>query len=227
MTELERALVALGRDVDFPPTPDLASRVAVRLEPRRRDRRRVLVLALAVVALAVGIAFAVPPARSAILRFLGFGPVRIELVDTLPRAQERPLSAGLGPRASEREAREALTGRLVLPAGAAHAQLHLAPGPIVSAVLRTAHGDVLLSELAGDDGLLLKKAAAGATTIEGVSVNGRPGLWLTGAAHVFMFPQAPPRLAGNVLLWQTGGLTLRLEGPLTRAQALAIARTAG
>ena len=37
-------------------------------------------------------------------------------------------------------------------------------------------------------------------------------------------PTLPPRLAGNVLLWQTDGLTLRLEGrELTLARALQLA----
>ena len=35
MTELERALVALGRELDLPPEPDLRSRVRERIE--RRD----------------------------------------------------------------------------------------------------------------------------------------------------------------------------------------------
>ena len=34
-----------------------------------------------------------------------------------------------------------------------------------------------------------------------------------------------PRLARNVLLWQDGGITYRLEGDLTRERALAIAAT--
>ena len=39
-----------------------------------------------------------------------------------------------------------------------------------------------------------------------------------------MFPGAPPRLAGNVLLWQAHGLTLRLEGRgLTRGRAVELA----
>jgi hypothetical protein len=50
-------------------------------------------------------------------------------------------------------------------------------------------------------------------------------LWLSGRRHVFFGPGgAPPRLAGNVLVWQHGALTLRLEGrdlTLRRAQGLA------
>ena len=39
MTELERALVALGQELDLPPEPDLRSRVRERIERRPRYRR--------------------------------------------------------------------------------------------------------------------------------------------------------------------------------------------
>ena len=38
MTELERALVALAREIDFPPEPDLRSRVRERIERKRFAR---------------------------------------------------------------------------------------------------------------------------------------------------------------------------------------------
>ena len=60
---------------------------------------------------------------------------------------------------------------------------------------------------------------------ECVRVGGALGYWITGTGHVVTLPpSASPRLAGNVLLWQTGGLTLRLEGRgLTLARALQLA----
>ena len=228
MTELELALLDLGRALELPPAPDLASRVAARIEPRRRRFPvRRLAIAVSVLAVAIGIAFAVPPARSAILRFLGFGAVRIELVQTLPAAQERPLAGGLGATATAAQARDALHGRLLLPPGAEHATFYVGPGGVVSMVLRSKHGLILLSELPFSDPGLLKKAVGGATRIESAEVNGQPGIWLTGAPHVFMFPGAPPRLAGNVLIWQRRGFTLRLEGRLTKAQALELAQSVG
>ena len=43
-----------------------------------------------------------------------------------------------------------------------------------------------------------------------------------------IFPSAPPRLAGNTLLWESAGVTYRLEGArLDRQTALAIARSLG
>src|SRR5919204_2640405 len=200
MTELELALVELGRALELPPAPDVAARVAARIEPRRRGFPvRRLAIAIGVLAVGVGIAFAVPPARSAILRFLGFGAVRIELVQTLPAAQERPLGSGLGDVATAAQARAALRGTLLLPPGAEHATLHVGPGGVVSTVLRSKYGLVLLSELPFGDVGAMKKVSSEATRIEPTTVNGQFALWLTGAPHVFVFPNAPPRLAGNVL----------------------------
>ena len=108
MTELERALLQLGRELDLPAEPDLRSRVRERIE-RRPRYRRALVPALALLLVALGIALAVPDARSAILRFFHIGSATIERVETLPPARERPLTAGLGPALSLREAEIPLT----------------------------------------------------------------------------------------------------------------------
>jgi hypothetical protein len=62
-------------------------------------------------------------------------------------------------------------------------------------------------------------------------VNGAFGLWLVGGPHVLRYEQRgrfaeiETRLAGNTLLWLAGGRTLRIEGELTRAQALRLARS--
>src|SRR6188508_1463835 len=97
MTELERALVALGQELELPPQPDLAAGIRARLERRRPFGWRAVAFAAALVALAFGIAMAVPPARSAILRFFHIGAATVQRVDTLPAARQRPLVAGLGP----------------------------------------------------------------------------------------------------------------------------------
>jgi|SRR5579884_726322 len=229
MSELERAIRSVGATVEWPPTPTFA--LPRDLANARRSsagrRRRTLVLAFAAAALlAVGIAFAVAPARSAILRFLGFGGVRIERVTTLPRAAERPLATSLGAPVSHSEAAQLLGEPARLPPGASGARLY-SSGPVVSTLLETSGEPLLLSELRVDPGeFLLKKLALGSTHVEWVSVR-RPNdaIWIAGARHVVVGPTAPPRLAGNVLLWQAGSITYRLEGrALRRNDALALAR---
>ncbi|HJQ73513.1 MAG TPA: hypothetical protein VJ814_01410, partial [Gaiellaceae bacterium] len=100
MAELERDLRETGRLLAWPAEPDLSPRVRARLgeaAPRERffARRRVLVVALAALVVAVGAAFAVPPARTAILRFFHIGGETIERVDTLPNAPRLSPIAGL------------------------------------------------------------------------------------------------------------------------------------
>ena len=210
MTELERSLRTLR--VDWPPTPDVASR----LELRARPRRRALVAAVALAVVAVAAAFAVPQSRSAILRFFHLRGVTVERVGTLPPAQEVPLSAGLGNVVGDEAARQVLGGPF-LPRE--HGTLYDQNG-FVSTLLE---GPLLLSEF-GSPGMLKKFATS---KVEWVEVEpGIQGLWISGAPHVvFFFPEASPRLAGNVLVWATDRRTFRLEGRgLNRDDALRLAR---
>lgn len=80
-----------------------------------------------------------------------------------------------------------------------------------------------------NEGVLGKLLAAG-TRIENVEVNGERGLWIDGDPHVLYVPDArgdfrteTVRLAGNVLLWERGEITLRLEGAASKEVALRIA----
>src|SRR2546430_9291956 len=162
MTELERALVALGRELDIPAGPDLGSRVRERIE-RKPRRRRVAVLALALL-VALGIALAVPPARSAILRLCHIGSVTIERVETLPHAQERSLVAGLGPPLSLREAEKIAGVALVLNAPKPR-RFYAQPG-LIATLLHHQGKSVLLAELQGDQMGLTKKFAAPGTSVQ-------------------------------------------------------------
>src|SRR5690242_19356175 len=118
MTELERALVALGNELDIPATPAVRHGGEQRLQRRRWIRPAVFALAAGVVA--VGIAMAVPPARSAILKFFHIGSVTVERVDTLPPAQTRPFATGLGPARAQ--------PTLQVPSGAQATAYYKGPG---------------------------------------------------------------------------------------------------
>ena len=211
MTELERALVALGDELEYPVVRDVWPHV----EPRLR-RRRFWPAVVAVAVLAVGIAFAVPPARSAILKFFHIGSVSVEQVQTLPPAQTRPFSTGLGPKRSE--------PTVQLPAGLTATAYYARPG-LHAALLRYHGKQLLYAELRGDQMGFAKKFAGPRTHLEEVRL-GEFGLWLSGAPHVLMWDQGnvQTRLAGNVLLWLDRGVTYRLEGELDKRQMLALAR---
>lgn len=232
MPELERDLRDLGRLLAFPPEPDLVPAVRRRLAEPTRPRRRVLVLALAALAVAVAVAFAVPPARTAILRFFHIGGETVERVNVLPPAQHRSPVAGLaGPMSPDRAARRA--GFEVLLPSSPTGRFYAGDG-IVATYLRSAAGkSVVLTEFRGDLGIA-KKLASPATRIEPTTVNGRDALWIHGAQHVVYYFDSQGngrsrvvRLAGNVLVWAHGSVTLRIEGPLSEAEALRIARSVG
>jgi hypothetical protein len=241
MTPVEVELGALGADA-FPTTPPIAEAVRVRIEraaPRRRlvPRRR-LALALVIAVAGLAAAFSVPQARSSILDWLGFGGVTVERVDRLPE-----IPAGSGPDVGERtslaEAARRLGFRIVVPAGngfdrpdAVYAG-RFAVREVTLLYGRPGRIRLLLTEARGDlDVRFAGKLAGAATHIEQLGVEGSPALWIEGAPHAFFFVdpdghvvEGTLRLARNTLIWQRGRLMLRIEGDLTRAQALGIARS--
>ena len=141
MPELERMLTGLGRELDYPPTPDLATAVAGRLAPAPPARRRLLpaagfrrALALALIALLVlagAVVAAVPSARDALLELFGLQGATVERRATLPDPPDlRPLD--LGRRVKPAEAARELGFTPVTPAtlGAPNAAYvrHAVPG---------------------------------------------------------------------------------------------------
>jgi hypothetical protein len=226
MAELEHDLRDIGRHLAWPSEPDLVRPVRQRLgeAPRRRFvRRRATVLALAVLVVAVGAAFAVPSARTAILRFFHIGGETIVRVDTLPNAPHRSPIAGLaGPMSLEDAAKRAGFNPILPPK---HGGIYAQDGLLVTYIgPRT-----VLTEARSDLGVM-KKVASPQTRIEPVRVNDHDGLWIQGAPHVVFYFDSQGRgqlkhlrVAGNVLVWAHGSVTLRIEGPLTQAQALSLA----
>jgi len=183
-----------------------------------------LAVALAVL-IAIAAAFAVPQSRGAILRFFHLGSETIEIVDTLPPAEDRALDANLGLPVTLADA-QTRVDRLRVPAVVP--QLH-AVGDFVSMVFTYRGKQVLLSEVSGpgDAQMSLKKLASGQTKIQWIELRRNVwAVWLSGGPHVFLFPREPARLAGNTLIWVEGRTTYRLEGPtLSRDEALTIARS--
>jgi hypothetical protein len=233
MTELERALVALGGELDFPAEPNLVPGVRAGLERRRLfvPRRRALAFAVALVVVAFGIAMAVPDARSAILRFFHIGSVTVERVETLPPAQERPLNAGLGEPLSRRAAERRAGFPILLPRDrrSTPAAYYVRPG-LIATFLRSGSKPLLLVEFQGDQAGIAKKLTGPDTRVEPAEI-GQFGLWIEGGRHVMTWEfervelhQLDTRLAGNVLLWLQGERTFRLEGDFSKEKMLQIGR---
>jgi hypothetical protein len=246
MAELESALRALSRDVAFPPTPDLAPLVRARLDVRPASRgslfrrvppadagkwRRPAAIALAVVLLAAIVSvFAVPQSRSAILDWLGLRNVSVVRVEKLPVVPAHG-NLDLGQRVTVDDAKRRAPWLLV-PDGTPDSVWvnESLPGGKVSLVWGTpSNVRLLLTEFTGRT--YIEKVIQGDTQVERVKI-GNAGVWFQGP-HVVMFQdrdgrfrESHGRLARNTLVWQVGDITLRLEGGLTKGEALRIARTA-
>jgi len=92
---------------------------------------------------------------------------------------------------------------------------------------------VLVTEARGsfEFGLLGKLLGPGSRA-EQLTVNGVTGIWIEGAPHQFFyrqpngqFVQDTLRLAGNVLIWNSGDVLIRLEAQIPKEVALRIAST--
>lgn len=90
---------------------------------------------------------------------------------------------------------------------------------------------VLITEANGTvDTQMFGKMLGEGTTLEEVAVNGHKGYWISGQPHIFFFIDASGqfrmetmRLATNTLIIDDNGTVIRIEGDLTKTQALEIA----
>lgn len=241
MNGLERALAELGRELEVPPAPDLVPIVLARIEPQRaarpRPRRWVLAVAAAVLAALVA-TLAIPDARSALFRVLRIGGEQIELVDALPGVtpvEAELVEPTLGTRVTLEQARrdagfdlrelETRPDRVYLGDRGTVWFLYGMPSSVRLLVAQT-------PLYAVDENLFLKKLASPETRVEEVDVDGVRGFLLTGEPHVVLLLDADgevveesARLARDVLVWERGGVAYRLEGDLTRDEALELARS--
>jgi hypothetical protein len=207
VAELERELRALGRELAFPPTPDIATIVDARIEaeqrpsPNRAPARSVRTLALAggiALLLAGTVLAAVPAARDAASDLLGLDAVTIERTAGPPPRPTEPRSLALGSEVSLAEASARADFGILVPREPGrpdfvHVRLDI-PGGEVSLAYRarppglpearqTGLG-LLVTELRGDlaPGYLKKVTFEGAR-VRRLTVGGHRAIWIAGAPH--------------------------------------------
>jgi hypothetical protein len=215
MPELEQQLSRLGRDLDYPPTPDLAAAVSARLhgippQPETAPRlrllppagwRRALALALVALLLLAGAAFAAAPGvRDAVLEFFGLQGATVERTATLP-APPPEQRLDLGRRTTLETASHELAFEPLVPTelgepdfvylreppSGGELSLGYRPRPGLPRARTTPYG-LLVSEFRGDiHPALVGKLAGPGTRIERLQVAGRPAIWIEGAPHFFFY----------------------------------------
>jgi hypothetical protein len=85
-----------------------------------------------------------------------------------------------------------------------------------------------VTEFAADIGPdTFEKMILEGTSVEPVTVNGRPGWWIEGGVHAFFYRDASGRmvdttlrLVSSALIWEEDGLALRVEGAPDLAAAM-------
>jgi len=244
MTELEQALITLGRELEVPESPDVVPAVLARIERRgietrapRSPRRWAAVVAFAALA-ALAATLAVPEARSSLFRFLHIGGERIEFVDELPSVSPDPegidLDVVLGDRVSLAEARrraefdlrelDDAPDRVYLGSRGTIWFLYGEPQSVQLLVAQTA----LLSV---DEQLILKKISGPGTRVEETLVNGERGYFVSGDPHLVLLLDETGQpveesawLAQSVLVWEEDGVAIRLEGDFSKDEAIDLAK---
>ena len=239
---LESRLRELGSHLDAPDAAALPEGVRRRLRQEDRPRRRPGLAAILAAALAVAVIGGV---AVAVLLIPG---VEIRRTPTPPTAAAPgdPEKLGLGRPATLAEARNSVDLNVLVPQ-------RLGPPDAVFVGRRPEGGRVTMvydpkEDLPADEntgvGMLVtlfrgstdtafvQKEAGPETSVRPITVEGSPGMWIEGAPHTVayvdangrMFPDSL-RLAGNVLIWQVGEVTLRLESRLQLEPSLDVARS--
>jgi hypothetical protein len=211
MTDLERRLTALGRELDWPPTPDVSAAVTAGLRPsapgpRRRVwpaagfRRSLAIAVVALLVLAGGVFAAVPSVRHSVLEFFGLRGATIERRDHLPPAPS-PRLPRVGERTTLAHAREVLGFEPLVPGAAGTPDATFVdgsvPGGRLSLEYRPRHGlpeakttklGLLVDEFRGDlNPDYMGKMASQATRIEPFELDGDRAIWVSGAPHFFFY----------------------------------------
>lgn len=239
--EIPVLLRDIGARIEWPEPPTaFAARVAGKIEgqpPRRPLLRRFVPVAGALAGLVAMLLTFSPGTRDAVADFLGIGGVRIERV--APRDVPTPAMGGIfdfGDRVSLDEAKSRVGFDVLVPTLSAlgepdevYHSPRRPPGGLVALVYGGRPGfepdpvtdvSVLITQFQArlESGDFFKKLAGPATTIRPVEVNGAEGYWLSGGAHSFVYRDADGniveeslRLVANVLLWEQGDVTLRIE----------------
>jgi len=205
----------------------------------------------AVVAFALllsGVLVASPGARHAVAGWFGLRGVHIVITPAPPTPPpERPLGHGLdlGRRTTLAAAQRHLGTRILLPANLGqpdevYVRDFSISGAEVFLVYRERPGlpkdsatgvGLLLGEFTGDiSGEAMDKFTQGAD-LHVVRVNGTNGFWIEHGHAVGYADRNGQmvadelRLAGNVLVWEQGSLTIRIESTLSQREAIQLAAT--
>ena len=228
MSELELRLSTLSEEIAWPETPPLEVAVAGQRQRTSRTRPLALGVAFLLIALAGVLVFS-PGARSSFLEIFGIEGATVERVESLPEVEAQRLDYG---ESVSREEAVRRVGFELVDLGEPDG-IHVR-GLAASLVYgRVTKPRLVLTQVRGRVWAgFVKKVGSSGTRIDQLTVDGEPGLFISGDQHFVMYldegggvRDERTYLAGTVLLWNSGPLLLRLEGDLTREEALELAES--
>lgn len=229
----------------YPPTPPIAVSVRRQLATRRRPpssaRLRLIRAAAIAAAVVAALLLISPDVREAVARFFGLETVRIERVATLPAAPSLPPTATPAGEVTPVPPPADLFGLTTLDEARARTRFEIGlpdsdpPAYVYFQDLEFAQQVILVYPeftIFEAEGAIYRKIIAGSTVVEDTRVGDQSALWLTGGEHLVRL-QDPSgasridyrRVEGNVLAWEAGDVTYRIETRLTLAEALRIAES--
>ncbi|MEU8262584.1 hypothetical protein AB0C02_18365 [Micromonospora sp. NPDC048999] len=236
MDDLERELRNLAGWLQTPEPPEVAARVRARLTAPAPARRRWRYLVAVLIALLVAV---LPPGRAAIadavaglLRFAGI-TIATSSEPALPTGTPSPLPAQQ-PMALV-EAQRKVLFPIRLPAKLSPPEQVLVADPDPRGTCRVATllyrgGALRIDAFDGRLDPAFHKQASG-PGVKWAQVNGDVAIWIGGPHAVAYVDRTgtvrveTARLAASTLIWQEAGVTYRLEGDPTMAEAIEIANS--
>ncbi len=219
--DLGTALIDLGAHLAVS-EHSLWPRVNARLD--EHDTRRAVwplwAVAAAVIAVITIAIVSIAPARHAVADLFGIGATHVQHVDRLPDTEASPPLPSKGDRAvlAEQLAQNHLFEPDAALAGEPVAWLVDPNGETV-----VAYQDVALSQRALAGAVPSVKRYGGKGNVQFVQVGDEPAVYV-GGEHTRTIDGHTFR-SGNALIWDSGGVELRLEGGLPLDQILTIARS--
>jgi hypothetical protein len=244
---VELALTELAERIDWPRHPDQMPELRRRLAAgsvSRPRRRWIPVTALVLVVVASLLLFS-PRARQAVADLLGVAGIEIRF--GLEPIEPIGGDLDLGQTVTLEEAAEAIDFELSMPQDLGDPDgVFLSDRPPSGRVSMVWEASDTLPA-AGDSGIGLVysqfeielgedtdfiKSVTPDSSVRAMKVGGALGFWIEGAPHVISYEDAAgnrveeeTRLAGNVLMWESEGVTHRIETTLGLGPTLALARS--
>jgi len=244
--DVKTLLADLSGHVDWPAPSDLVPGVGRRLAlppPRRRPQHWTAATAVLVVVV-VALLLISPQARRVVADLLGVAGIEVSFDPEL----ETPTGAGLGlgrtvglqdgidsvefaVSAPDRLGSPDVVFLSGLPTSG-RLDMVWEGGATLPAAGRHNVG-VLYSQFQGSlDGEGFNKSLGRDTEVAVVEIGVVPGFWIEGAPHVISYEDASgtrhaetTRLSGNVMMWESGGVTHRIETSLSLEETLSIAES--